>query len=353
MLSKYYSGVFLLGLAVVCLLHPQGRRWMRTPWPYLALALMLALLWPHAQWVLAHEGVTFKYVEEQGNGHLYYKGFVTFALAPILYWLPAWLVVVGVGGLALSRTQPGASRWSVLRRWAGQTWLPQGREDTLFWLAFVPWAVSLIFGLSSFVNLSTAWAIPIGYAFPLLWLRNFKVQARLHQIQAPWSRLDACVYPVLLVLLLLAMLLGWRNAQRSDVNYYQPGSSVARALLSDWRKRHPETPLKWVGGDWAENAILSFYGRSPLVVIPGLPGSEPATLYDTGDLNAQPGLIFCSLGPVQLERKPVTECEKSAQTWLQNRGLPVEPITYKIYRKGWRFPARVEFDYVVFHVLRP
>jgi len=353
MLSKYYSGVFLLGLWVVCLLHPQGRLWMRTPWPYLSLALLLALLWPHAHWVLAHDGVTFKYVEEQGNGHIYYKGFVTFGLAPILYWLPAWLVVVGVGGLALSRAQPGVSRWRVLRRWAGQTWQPQGRDDTLFWLAFVPWAASLVFGLSTFVNLSTAWAIPIGYAFPLLWLRNFKVQACVYQIEAPWSRLDRFVYPVLLALLLLAALWGWRNAQKSDVNYYQPSLSVSQAMLADWQKRHPATPLKWVGGDWAENAILSFYGRSSLVVIPGLPGSEPATLYETGDLTEQPGLIFCSLGPVQVERKPTTACEQQAQSWLQSRGLPVEPITYKIYRKGWRFPARVEFEYVVFHALKP
>jgi len=129
--------------------------------------------------------------------------------------------------------------------------------------------------------------------------------------------------------------------------------SVSQAMLADWQKRHPATPLKWVGGDWAENAILSFYGRSSLVVIPGLPGSEPATLYETGDLTEQPGLIFCSLGPVQVERKPTTACEQQAQSWLQSRGLPVEPITYKIYRKGWRFPARVEFEYVVFHVLKP
>jgi len=251
MLSKYYSGVFLLGLWAVCLMHPQGRRWLRTPWPYLALVLTCALMWPHLAWVLAHDGVTFKYLEEQGNGHLYYKGLVTFALSPVLYWFPAWLVVVGWGGLALSRAQPAASRWQVLLRWAGQTWLPQGKGDTLFGLALVPWAISLIFGLSTFVNLSTAWAIPIGYAFPLLWLRNFQLQARAHQIQAPWPRLDVYVYPVLWVLLLLSALLGWRNAQQGNSNYYLPGWSVSRTLLADWHRRHPTTPLKWVGGDWA------------------------------------------------------------------------------------------------------
>jgi hypothetical protein len=54
-----------------------------------------------------------------------------------------------------------------------------------------------------------------------------------------------------------------------------------------------------------------------------------------------------------VERKAASACEKQAQAWLQTHGLAVEPITYKIYRKGWRFPARVEFEYVVFHALKP
>lgn len=319
----------------------------------MALALTLALLWPHVQWVLAHEGVTFKYVQEQGDGHIYFKGLVTFALSPILYWLPAWLVVVGVGGRALCRAQADVPRWRVLLRWACQSWQPQGREDTLFALAFVPWAVSLIFGLSTFVNLSTAWAIPIGYAFPLLWLRNFKLQARWHHLASPWARLDTWAYPVLAALMLMAGLWGWRNAQSADANYYKPASSVASAMPHDWQQRHPSTPLVWVGGDWAENAILSFYGRSTLVVIPGLPGAEPATVYDTGDLGQQPGLIFCSLGPVQAEPKAVSACELQARAWLQDKGLPVESIVYKIFRKGWRFPAQLEFEYLAFHIARP
>ena len=353
MLSKYYSGIFLCSLLLVCLMRPQGRRWMRTPWPYFALGLMLVLLWPHIEWVLAHNGVTFKYVEEQGNGHLYYKGLLTFALSPILYWLPAWLVVVSMGGLALSRVQPVVPRWRVCLRWAGQSWAPEGFSDTLFGLAFWPWAISLVFGLSAFVNLSTSWAIPIGYAFPQLWLRNFQKQAQLKGASLSWSGLDIAIYPVLVALLTCAALLGWRNAQKTDANYYRPGVSVARTLLADWHERHPGTPLKWVGGDWAENAVLSFYGDAQLVAIPGLPESEAVRHYEVGDLRGQPGLIFCSLGPVPAERLGISACEAQAQAWLHSRGLPLETYTYRIYRKGWRFPARLEFEYVVFHVPSP
>jgi hypothetical protein len=359
MLSKYYSGIFLLGLFIMSVLHPRGQAWLQTPWPYLSLLVFGWVLWPHAQWVWAHDMITFKYVEDQGTGHVYRKGLLTFALSPILYWLPAWLATVFVGARALHRAQPDSRFGLVVWRWAYQSWCSQGRSDTLFWLAFVPWAVTLAFGVTSFVNLSTAWAIPIGYAFPLLWLRNFKVLAEQDHVhvRSPWTAFNPFVYPVLVGMLALAMYLGWHNAQESEANYYRPDRDVANQILADWQQRHPETPLKWVGGDWAENALFSFYGDPALVVIPDLPGSLAASFYDTPDLTSQAGLIFCSLGPVG--SGPVvgqtaqvqSPCELHAQAWLEARKLKADPMTYHIGRKGWRFPLRVEFAYVVFHVV--
>lgn len=354
MLSKYYSGIFLLGLLVVSLLHAKGRAWLQTPWPYLSLLVFAGVMWPHVQWVLAHDLVTFKYVEEQGTGHVYRKGLLTFALSPILYWLPAWLTTVFIGGAVLNRSAQQDSPWRVFLRWAYQSWMPQGWSDTLFWLAFFPWAVTLVFGVTSFVNLSTAWAIPIGYAFPLLWLRNFKVQAKERGVGAmqPWSALDAAVYPALLGMLALAVYVGWSNAKESEANYYRPDRNVSSRILADWQQRHPATRLTWVGGDWAENALLSFYGDASLVVIPDVPGSAAAGFYTTPDLNRQAGLIFCSLGPVAtLDSSVQTPCERQAQDWLQAHHLPVEPLTFHISRIGWRFPVKVEFAYVVFHVM--
>ncbi len=311
-------------------------------------------LWPHVQWVLEHDAVTFKYVEEQGTEQVYLKGLLTFALAPLLYWLPAWLTTVFVGAWALYRLQPG-SRWaSVAWRWAYTSWRPHGWGDTLYWLAFFPWAATLVFGATGFVNLSTAWAIPIGYAFPLLWLRNFQLQARhLGSDRAnPWAALDAFVYPGLLGMLCLSVFMAWSNAHDAEAHYYRPDRNVSNALLSDWKQRHPEMRLQWVGGDWAESALLSFYGDSDLVVIPDLPGSKVASYYPSPDLNRQAGLIFCSLGPVDAIPSDAPRlCEAQARQWLQARSLPVQPITFHIQRHGWRFPMHVPFEYVVFHVI--
>jgi len=354
MLAKYYSGIFLLGLLGAALLSQNGRNWLKTPWPYLSLLVFCLSVWPHVQWVLEHGAVTFKYVEEQGDGEIYRKGLVTFALSPVLYWLPAWLTTVFVGARSLHRQQPECSWASVAGRWALRTWSPQGWSDTLFWLAFFPWAATLVFGLTGFVNLSTAWAIPIGYAFPLLWLRNFQLNARLpgDEPANPWAGLHAFVYPALLGMVCLSVFLAWSHAHEAEVKYYRPDRIVSQTLLKDWQQRHPTTRLQWVGGDWAESVLLSFYGDPDLVVIPDLPDSKAAAFYQTPDLNQQAGLIFCSLGPVAgMTSDAPRVCEVQARQWLQARGLPVQPITFHIARKGWRFPKQVPFEYVVFHVI--
>jgi hypothetical protein len=358
-LSKYFSGVFLLGLFIASVLHPVGRAWLKTPWPYLSLLVFGLAMWPHVQWVMAHDMVTLQYVEEQGNGHIYKQGLWGFALSPLMYWLPAWLVTVFVGGHAIHKTQAQGSWLGAVSRWAWQSWMPRGWSDTVFWLALIPWLISLVFGITSFVNLSTAWVIPIGYAFPLLWLRNFDDRNLLsapgvdQPTPSPWSKLDRWVVPGLLGMLAFSLVLAWNNAWHSNVNYYRPADATATAILKDWTQRHPDSRLTWVGGDWAESGLLSFYGDPTLIVIPDLPGTAAASIYDTPDLTPQPGLIFCSLGPV-VHRRPDTPagaCEVQARQWLEKHRMPVQPIFFQVSREGWRFPKPVAFEYVVFHTV--
>ena len=352
MLSKYYSGIFLLGLLAASLADPRGRIWLKQPWSYVSVLIFLLLLSPHVHWVMTHDWVTLRYMQDQGTGAIGLKGLLSFSLSPLLYWLPAWLTTVGVGAWALCRAQPQRTVWAVTWRWALQAWQPQGRADVLFWLAFFPWAATLLAGLSGFVDLSTAWAIPIGYAFPLLWLRNYELQIRELQMPSPWTALVRYVYPVLGMMMGLAVAVAWHHAQEEEAHYYRPDRNVASAILSDWHLRHPQAPLKWVGGEWAQSALLSFYGDTSIVVIPDLPESPQAEHYFTGDVLDQPGLIFCSLGPVNvIQADNPRLCEAKAQQWLQERHLPIEPLVFHIQRKGWRFPKSVPFEFVVFHVM--
>ena len=68
MLSKYYSGVFLAGFLLPIFLVREGRQWLLTPRPYVALAAFGLALAPHVAWIAHHQWVTLGYAMDQGGG---------------------------------------------------------------------------------------------------------------------------------------------------------------------------------------------------------------------------------------------------------------------------------------------
>lgn len=353
MLSKYYSGVFLAGFLVPTLLTAPGRRWLCTPRPYLALAVFAAALAPHVAWVAHHQWTTLGYAMDQGGGGTNWRYVARFLLSPLFYWLPAWLALVLVYARLQRKAVPVATPLPV-RRLLWRIWMPRGWDDALFWLAVMPWLLTLGFGIAGVAELSTPWAIPIGYAFALLWLRNLDAllpgttAAVLAALRRAW-------WPVLGGVLVLGVVAGVLSARKGDEGFYRPSSEAAQAIVEGWQRRHPDLPLQWVGGAWAENALVSFYAQPHLRTVPGLPDEVPARLLGLTGWEGQAGLLLCPRGPVQGDESGPSDasagCEADAQAWLQARGLPVHPVVLTLQRQGWRFPKARPFAYAVFDVL--
>lgn len=347
MLAKYYSGVLLAGFLLPLFLHPEGRRWLATPRPYLALAVFALALAPHMLWMAGHGWPTLGYAVDQGGGAVGWSHLLRFALAPLFYWLPAWLGVsllyarahVILAGQAPARTAARMLLYS---------WRPQGRGDVLFWLAWMPWVLTLLFALCGVVELSTPWAIPIGYAFALLWLRNLNALSP-HCTGWVLARLRRAWWPVLALVLVLGVAAMAVNAALGNTQYYRPTQVAAKAIVQAWQQRHPGRTLQWVGGEWAENTMLAFYAQPGLRTVPGLPDSVPAQLGGLGDWRQQEGLLLCPLGP-PAEQGAASECTRQAQAWLQAQGLAAAPHLLSAQREGWLFPQPQVFDYAVFDV---
>lgn len=384
MLSKYYSGVFLAGLLVPTVLSAQGRRWLLCARPWVALAVFALALWPHLAWVAAHDWAPLTYATSQGDGTVAWKYVVRFALAPLFYWLPAWLALCVLyarhsrAGAALNG-QPAPALWRLVLRYAVVCWRPRGAGDVLFWLACMPWALTLGFGVAGVAELSTPWAIPIGYAFALLWLRNLHnaagpgvTDAVLHSLRRAW-------WPVVAGVLVLGGVLALAHALTGNLNYYRPTQEAARAIVQQWQARHPGQVLHWVGGDWAENAMLGFYAPQAAAVgglhtVPGLPDSPAVRLLGLRNWEAGHGIVLCPLGPRPAATEaslptntsapawPETDCTRQARQWLQERGgaehsgaaeaSSAEPQRHllTVQRSGWRFPRGTPFGYAVFDV---
>lgn len=360
-LSKYYSGVFLVGFLVVAFTRADGRRWLMSPWPWLALVVFASALLPHLTWLRTNDFATLTYAMNQGQGDTAWPALLKFALAPLAYWGLAWLACVAV----FAATRP-ASEHSWLARFGRGLWLswrPQGWSDTLFWLAVLPGGITLLFGLAGAVELSTPWAIPIGYAFSLLWLRNLSSAGEANGPNA-LRRLQRAAWPTLAVVVVVGLLHGWQRAQQGHPDHYRPTAQAAQDILALWQRETPGLPLGWSGGAWADNALLAFYGDHHIRALPGLPDASPATLAPHRDWASQGGVLLCPLGRVGAQQQAVDSnpppvpstryskdpdsCLADMRAWQQAHGQLAEPIVLRVMRQGWRFPRQVPFEYAVF-----
>lgn len=349
MLSKYYSGVFLAGFLLPVFLHRSGRQWLLTSRPYLALLVFALALSPHVAWMASHDWAPIGYAMDQGGGEVVWRYVLRFALAPLFYWLPAWLAVCVIYARLSAHAQQQSSL-RTLGRFLWRSWLPQGKDDVLFWLALMPWLLTLLCGMLGVAELSTPWAIPIGYAFVLLWLRNLHALAPavsgqvVHKLRKAW-------WPVAGAVAALGVVVAVVSAQKSDLGYYRPTQDAAQQIAQQWRERHPGQQLSWVGGDWAENAMLAFYAQPGLQTVPRMPDSFPAQLAGIGDWRSKNGLLLCPQGVVkESQEHPNNSCMQEAEQWLAAQGLDVVPLTLTVERSGWRFPKPVPFGYTVFDV---
>ena len=345
MLSKYYSGVFLLGIFLTALVSQEGRRWFVTPKPWLALLVFGLGLLPHLQWLQSHDFVTLHYISEQGSeSGTDWRQVLKFALAPMAYWLLPWLL----SAFLFAPGQP-----SFLQRLLGwplrllRCWLPQGWDDTLFWLAMMPWLITLMFGVTGFVELSLPWAIPVGFGFSLLWLRNLTVAQADAPQAAPRLRYAMIAWCILVVL--GSPWYAWHQAKEGANNFYLPRREAATELINGWQERHPDLRLRWVGGAWAENALLAFYGDDSVQVVPGVPDQFPATVNPVANWQQQGGLLLCPLG--QVDKPTATDCPQQMQAWLHANGQQVEPYRIVVESHGFWFTKRMPFAYVAFDYL--
>ena len=350
MLGKYYSGVFLLGIFLTALTTPEGRTWFTTYKPWLGLGVFVLCLLPHLQWLRSHDWVTLHYVSEQGStdGGVEWQQVTKFALAPMAYWLLPWL-------LSTWLYAPGSPSWGQrLMGWPARllrAWLPTGWADGLFWLAMLPWMITLVFGISGFVELSLPWAIPIGYGFSLLWLRNLSALREAPANKRCATMLVTGIKIWFAIVLLVSPWYAWHQAQIGTDNHYLPRREAAKALLQMWQERYPHQPLRWVGGQWAENALLAFYGDAQLRVVPGVPDQFPATVSPLKDWSEQAGLLLCPLGPV--EKPEPTTCPQEMKAWLQAQGQSTEAMALTVKSQGMRFPLDKPFAYLAFVYLPP
>lgn len=330
MLGKYYSGVLLLALLLATVLLPAGRAWLRTPHPWVAGVLFVLLLLPHIGWVLSHELVTWRYVQDQdGPSGWEARDTAQFLAMAVVAWLPAALAL-GWAGRPWRRVAAPAVDGALDGAPGGAT------RQAILALAFGPVAISLGLAWAMDIELSSPWALPLGYAYAAVMLAWWRPGA-------PWPLLRRRALAALAVYWVVMLAGGawvtWGKAQRGHPGDYLPHDALARFVDAQ-----PVAP-QWVGGDWVFATALAFYSEDHPRAFPGLPTEMPGRVHAPADWATRPGLIICPVAP---DAPPGSPCADAAVALAQAQGLRTSVQRVRLQREGWRFPRQVPhgFDLV-------
>lgn len=349
MLSKYFSGVFLISFVIILLCQTNYRRHLLSTWPYIALLSFLVSFYPHFQWLELHHFVTFEYAQAQGNGDIDWLRILKFACMPLAYWLPSWLVCAGL--FACLAPQPSKhQKFRLFLRYLCLCWQPKHRGDALFWLSATPLLSTLALCVVLKISPEAPWAIPLGFSYTLLWLRNLTEMSPT-QSQEVLIRLWRWRWRALLGISALsgALTFYWAMVPTSNLNYYRPTQLAAEKLMQGWRTDHPQIALAWSSGSWGENAMMGFYADHAIKALPYLPTSAEAMASPLPSWAQLGGIVICPLGTKDHPQHQSSDCVSTTQAWLLENHQSPKPQRYDIMRTGWRFPHPVIFSYAVFH----
>jgi hypothetical protein len=246
MLSKYFAITLLLTCAVSLIFHPNARRYIASPLPYVAAGIFLLLVLPHVIWLVDGSAPPVAYAMYlTGRGWLFsLQNCVRFlAGAGLYHCIVAAIVLFSRHG---SRARAEAAHKSLL---------VTPRDRFLAALVLGPPIFTVIFGLSFQLKISPNMAVG---CFPLMPLFLMRLAgpldlARCYRYSA-WTAIAVTIAALLAVPFITAILVQRSN----DPVLLEPRKELAAEVTALWRAE-TGLPLRFVGAATRYANAISFY----------------------------------------------------------------------------------------------
>jgi hypothetical protein len=270
--AKYFIVMLAIPMALFVLIDPVARRALRTPGPYVAIAVGLLVVLPHLIWLIANDFLPLAYAETRlapARGALDHLTRPLIFVAGQLFWLiPSLLIALP---LLYPRNNPPTPA------------VDQRDRRIITLIVFGPASLLVAGGLVSGDRLITMWGYPF-WLFLGLWLvmraRAPLDRPRVARISATWA-LVTLAY-------VLAFVVDYAVLPFIGVRYRAslfPGDRLA-AEISDRFRSATGTPLSYVISDmWLGGNIHHYGATHPLTVIDGKPARTPWV--DPGDVRTR------------------------------------------------------------------
>jgi len=308
--AKYAAFVLALTLLLFLLADPVARRAWRTPGPFLMAAAFAVVLAPNIWWLVGHDFLPFRYLDDRSTVAIHWYQYITFPLQ----WIAsqAFYLCPGAGLIALAYWTDKSARRNLSDGAAFD-------RRYLTWLALGPFlATTLIFAPLGRLVLAM-WGYPLWSFAPVALLMWLKPATDLRPLRR---------FAIGFIAVFLAVPLLYATAEigepfvrdRSKADQF-PGRALADTITRAWHERYGTT-LTYVGGtEFLANNVAVYSPDHPHVVVHGelklspwvdpaelrrrgavlvwqngLPGSDLATLHaNFGDFDIQPELVLARL----------------------------------------------------------
>ncbi len=247
LLTKYTIGLPVLVLAGFLIVTYSTRPIWRTPGPYLAAIVALALFAPHAVWLVRHDFVTVTYASERTSEpggweqHLFNPG--QFALGQALHLMPVFFILMP---LLSWKRRPESST-------------PERRF--LAWAILGPFVFLLVLSLTTRFALREIWGSPLWsfYGIGLLvYFRRGDAELRLRPVAIRW----AIVASLLLFYTVAKQVAGPALTGRPERPHF-PGRALADEVNRRWGEKYGNLPPIVGGEGWRAGNICCYSAHRP------------------------------------------------------------------------------------------
>lgn len=309
--AKYFVVVLVVPLVLFLLLDREARAHLRTPGPYLAVAVAVIVMAPHLVWLVANDFLPFAYAERRA---VLSRGLVDHVLRPLnfaagqlFFLLPAAAIAAPL--LARGRAPVAANADAYDRR-------------IVTLLAFGPAATVLALSALSGRGAVAMWGYPLWLCLGLwvvMTLEPALHRAQLARVVATWA--------IVAALLAIAFIANYGIMPSIDGRYravLYPGRALATEITQRFHAA-TGTPLRYViGGMWEGGNVAHYSPDAPRVLIDGQPSRAP--WIDLADLRSRGAVVLWPSTSAEATNMP------AAYRTIASGALTQPPFTLPFHR---------------------
>jgi Dolichyl-phosphate-mannose-protein mannosyltransferase len=275
-LSKYYAVLLLATCGLSLFVHPNGRRYLFSPLPWIAGAVFSVLVLPHVLWALTSNAPPVAYAMGlTGKGWLFTAQHIGRFVSDLLLFQAAMAGLVFLASFASKQTSdrhPGQAERNLLlsrmklrlSRAAAPLLrgavepverLPQSRRRFLAVLVLAPPLLTIMAGLIFQLKIEAIMAIGI---FPLMPLFLMQLVTPLDGRRCFYLAGGAAVAVTLITLIAAPFAGALMASKKAGPSFAFPYRELAASVTELWRSE-THTPLKYIGADTHTANGVSFY----------------------------------------------------------------------------------------------